>query len=52
MVLLYPERLSTAQNLTGLITREAASSHPGEYEIPTLAIGRYEISVVAAGSAY
>src|SRR5262249_11526861 len=39
----------TARNLTGLITREAASSHPGEYEIPTLAIGRYEITVVAAG---
>ncbi len=39
----------TAKNLTGLLTREAASSHAGEYEIPSLAVGRYEISVVAAG---
>lgn len=39
----------TARNLTSLLTREAASSHPGEYEIPTLAVGRYEISVTATG---
>ena len=39
----------TVRSLTGLITREAASSHAGEYEIPTLAVGRYEISVVATG---
>ena len=38
-----------ARNLTGLITREAASSNPGAYEIPTLAVGRYEISVTADG---
>src|SRR5262245_42347371 len=38
-----------ARNLTGLITREAASSNPGTYEIPTLAVGRYEISITADG---
>jgi len=38
-----------ARNLTGLITREAASSSAGAYEIPTLAVGRYEISVTADG---
>lgn len=38
-----------ARNLTGLITREAASSNPGAYEIPTLPVGRYEISVTADG---
>ena len=38
-----------ARNLTRLFTREAASSNPGAYEIPTLAVGRYEISVTADG---
>jgi len=38
-----------AKNLTGLITRDAASATPGVYEVPTLAVGRYEISVAAAG---
>lgn len=38
-----------ARNLTRLFTRDAASSNPGAYEIPTLAVGRYEISVTADG---
>jgi hypothetical protein len=38
-----------ARNLTGLITREAASSTPGVYEVPTLAVGRYEIAIAADG---
>ena len=46
---LVPGATVTARNLTGLMTREAVSSHAGEYEVPTLAVGRYEISVVAAG---
>ena len=46
---LVPGATVTARNLTGLMTREAASSHAGEYEIPTVAVGRYEITVVAAG---
>src|SRR4029079_19581872 len=39
----------TARNLVCLSKREAASSHAGEYEIPTLQVGRYEISATAAG---
>ena len=46
---LVPGAAVTARNLTGLMSRVAISSHSGEYEIPTLAVGRYEISVVAAG---
>ena len=46
---LVPGANVNARSVTGLITREAAASHPGEYEIPSIPIGRYEISVSANG---
>ncbi len=46
---LVPGASVKARNLTGLITRDAAPSTSGVYEVPTLAVGRYEISVTADG---
>ena len=39
----------TARILNGLTTREAVFLNSGEYEIPTLPVGKYELSIAAAG---